>query len=1035
MASTAGAQTLTSTTLARPAGGPGSSDGLRDAERAERRRQVATAPSHPWCATGEQTTERQEQLAHWIEAKKAADRTLAALGKRAAQATTTRDHDLFIMNADSTVAPFGRPFDLNNSSIYFTRTGANSFSVQKTALQYDSTMSLWTTFNSGVFASSTYTTAWSFPFGSASHTTLYVSSNKGLFFSAPPTSISEQYDAIEALEQRVPVIAPLLHTSSKTIFGRYEVYIHDVPGSYVSFTWKNGRLESNANEDIQATLFANGDIRFSYRAVPNGYWGAVMVTTGSEPFYDASKVLGSGSDPVGDVPSSIPAPFNAMVDVQNVSVKRISNSNLMEFQVTMAGDIDRSAIAPNGYITLYLDSGGNDAERSANGIFVKIHPTFTSVWFAGRYARDADATGITAISGNTITVRVMSDRLAIASPAVIVNALTAYYPYDEQHYIDADAATLSFSMTSAHIDALSDLSTWVSPISIDSRPIVEPFTLPSLSTDAVWNQIKSQYGYTDADIDAVSIYQNFYTDLIFYAGGYANGGNSGAAGIRPGYDGTVYAKTPNLMHLDRIGRGWNWSQEGILGLRSHEFAHRWLYYITIMENGVPTYSLNPDHAHPKQGEHMPAAVNWVTANDASTMGGGYFTQTGASTYTAACNPNYGYTWHELYLMGLATSSEVIDSWYYLSGSGLDGPYFPYDCNSTYTPAARTNVTQQQIVDAMGSRNPSNATSQKTFKELVVVLQYPSDPIPTESLATLQSMYVDAWHTHFNAVTLERGTVISPPLPPCYTLAKGVSPEAGGSVNVNTGQTCSAGFAPGTAISLTGSAASGYTFTNWSGSSGSFSSTSASSTTFTIDGNASVTATFALTPGSTPANLVATSLGNSQVNISWVAVAGTSGYELTRSAGGQPPVTIASPTSTPYVDGNVATGTTYVYRVRAISSSGQPSPYSNPDIATTMVFTDEPLVAGSTVIKAAHLTELRTAVNAVRATAGLTAVTFAEPVSAGVVIKAAHIEELRTALSTARSTIGVAPVAYTNSLVARSTLVRAADVTEIRGGVK
>lgn len=79
---------------------------------------------------------------------------------------------------------------------------------------------------------------------------------------------------------------------------------------------------------------------------------------------------------------------------------------------------------------------------------------------------------------------------------------------------------------------------------------------------------------------------------------------------------------------------------------------------------------------------------------------------------------------------------------------------------------------------------------------------------------------------------------------CFTLSAGASPSSGGSVSVNTGQNCSGGYTPGTAISLTANPASGYNFSGWSGSGGTFSSTSSASTTFTISASgASVTANF------------------------------------------------------------------------------------------------------------------------------------------------------------------------------------------------
>src|SRR5205085_7325651 len=100
------------------------------------------------------------------------------------------------------------------------------------------------------------------------------------------------------------------------------------------------------------------------------------------------------------------------------------------------------------------------------------------------------------------------------------------------------------------------------------------------------------------------------------------------------------------------------------------------------------------------------------------------------------------------------------------------------------------------------------------------------------------------------------------------------------------------------------------------------------------------------------------------------------------------------------DTGLTADTTYVYKVRAVAGAAG-SPYAI-DAATTTIFTDDPLNVG-TVAKITHLTQLRTAVNAMRAAAGLGAQSFTDPTLTGVKIKAVHLTELRTALDQARST--------------------------------
>ncbi|HEX3069491.1 MAG TPA: hypothetical protein VHX14_13050, partial [Thermoanaerobaculia bacterium] len=126
--------------------------------------------------------------------------------------------------------------------------------------------------------------------------------------------------------------------------------------------------------------------------------------------------------------------------------------------------------------------------------------------------------------------------------------------------------------------------------------------------------------------------------------------------------------------------------------------------------------------------------------------------------------------------------------------------------------------------------------------------------------------------------------------------------------------------------------------------------------------------------------------------------------------------------------------TYLYQVRAADASTLGSP-SSVDLATTILFTDDPMSAGSTIIKAVHITELRTAVNAVRAAAGLSPTTFTDASLSGTRPKALHVTELRSALDAARAAIGLSALVYTDPGLAAGGIVKAAHYRELRAGVK
>jgi hypothetical protein len=124
----------------------------------------------------------------------------------------------------------------------------------------------------------------------------------------------------------------------------------------------------------------------------------------------------------------------------------------------------------------------------------------------------------------------------------------------------------------------------------------------------------------------------------------------------------------------------------------------------------------------------------------------------------------------------------------------------------------------------------------------------------------------------------------------------------------------------------------------------------------------------------------------------------------------------------------------LYRVRAVNAGGA-SADSAADIATTIIFLDDPLLARITIIKALHLAQLRTAVNAVRALAGgLGAAGFTDGAVSGVTVRAIHITELRTNLDAAAPSVGLPTGGYTDTALA-GIPVKAVHFQEIRDRVK
>jgi hypothetical protein len=197
----------------------------------------------------------------------------------------------------------------------------------------------------------------------------------------------------------------------------------------------------------------------------------------------------------------------------------------------------------------------------------------------------------------------------------------------------------------------------------------------------------------------------------------------------------------------------------------------------------------------------------------------------------------------------------------------------------------------------------------------------------------------------------------------------------------------------------------------------------------------VNGSITVSPLPAPTGVVATAAGTANVNIIWNAVGGADYYEVWRSSFGSAYAIVGSPSGTVFTDSTVAPDTTYLYRVRTIDPSDDPSGFSSIDPATTIVFTDDPLTALTTV-KTVHLTQLRTAVNAFRAAANLDPLDTDATITNGAAVQAQHVLDLRLGLNEARSVLGLSALAYTDpTITAAVTKIKVVHVGELRDGVE
>jgi len=101
------------------------------------------------------------------------------------------------------------------------------------------------------------------------------------------------------------------------------------------------------------------------------------------------------------------------------------------------------------------------------------------------------------------------------------------------------------------------------------------------------------------------------------------------------------------------------------------------------------------------------------------------------------------------------------------------------------------------------------------------------------------------------------------------------------------------------------------------------------------------------------------------------------------------------------------------------------------------FTDDPLVPGTTAVKAVHITELRQTIDQLRARAGLALAAWTDvPITPGVtLVRAAHLAELRAALGAVYAAAGRPAPSYTNGDPTGGTSVIAAvDIADLRTAI-
>jgi hypothetical protein len=190
----------------------------------------------------------------------------------------------------------------------------------------------------------------------------------------------------------------------------------------------------------------------------------------------------------------------------------------------------------------------------------------------------------------------------------------------------------------------------------------------------------------------------------------------------------------------------------------HEMGHRWSAFVTASVDGK-SIELGPTHWDMGLQARVPFPYQRPT--EASAMGGGVWQDNFDGTYTQLDDNYYvpatGYSYLDLYLMGLISASEVPDFFILknLVRAGTDANGHPI------FKADRTKITIQDVIAAEGPRLPDVDHSQREFNTgMVMVVEHGKTPSPEliERTNGIRERWMDYWIT----VTGHRSTMTTEP---------------------------------------------------------------------------------------------------------------------------------------------------------------------------------------------------------------------------------------------------------------------------------
>jgi hypothetical protein len=655
--------------------------------------------------------------------------------------------DLIVMELDDGALGKANLFDLVGHTLRFTPEGSR-YRVESGALQWDSD------FGSELAGSEVTLHQFAFSFSGERWSSFHVGINGSIRFGTPklekslfPAGPSDggvsigRFDPLAEAARAIIDSAPAICVFFKPrLSGSH--YVKELPDRVV-ITWDLTEPFGNIQDftwfktvnRFQAVLHRDGSIALSYKEL-----AAKDAIVGVYP------LLAGADKPLASLSAEPHPEIAAHLDVRNLKLS-VVDGILLKVTFETRGPVQAEGNVAIDGITYRAFF---DAHRSPPASANAAHPTLA--WTArglARYVRSpryvAFGPGVlrkVKVAGNTITLQGILppamrgveqvavyaevavpgnpapvERLAphvfrltgIRNPEEHLSSLTRKdgpfaVVYESFHYLSLPRPQdLSCTVINGLGDKF-DFLAYYSDFRIDNQEAGTPSDGPKagnvLGTGEGQHDLKSYCSQGG--------FQWGYVQPVYVGSNQMQERPPAGAPVGNDHDITFYTHQLEESSPDRKLLPYNYAMSQL----GHEMGHRWAAFVSARVNGE-TIPLGP--VHWARGLQAPVAFPYQRPTEASAMGGGLWQDNFDGTYTQLDDDYYvpatGYSYLDLYLMGLISAAEVPDFFMLknLVPAGKDTNGHPI------FKAERTKVTIQDVIAFEGPRLPDVDHSQRNFQ--------------------------------------------------------------------------------------------------------------------------------------------------------------------------------------------------------------------------------------------------------------------------------------------------------------------------------